>query len=171
MSRATCLFIFSSFTSSASSRLWSTLHAASHGCAGLVAGPIANFWGFPRVSGALLRSEIWIQDHCTAPGLHVPICVSPEAVLRPLERRGGGRLSSGPYCTSPNLGHLMGVWLTLFMAFRSRPRKYPPFPPSPGSVGFPPCLGLWHSLPTRPADVRSWVIFLTRLFPGFERNG
>nr|XP_044616865.1 uncharacterized protein LOC123281552 [Equus asinus]XP_044616866.1 uncharacterized protein LOC123281552 [Equus asinus]XP_044620044.1 uncharacterized protein LOC123282627 [Equus asinus] len=38
-------------------------------------------------------------------------------------------------------------------------------------IGIPPCLALWHSLSTMPVDVRSWVICLTRLFPGFERNG
>nr|XP_044617483.1 uncharacterized protein LOC123281751 isoform X3 [Equus asinus]XP_044617484.1 uncharacterized protein LOC123281751 isoform X3 [Equus asinus]XP_044617485.1 uncharacterized protein LOC123281751 isoform X3 [Equus asinus] len=73
-----------------SSRLWSTLRAATRSCAGLVAGRIANFWSFPRVSGALLRSETRIRDHCTAPGLQVPVCVSPEAVLRPLEQRSLG---------------------------------------------------------------------------------
>lgn len=53
-------------------------------------------------------------------------------------RGGAARLSPGPCWTCLNLGHLMGGRLTLFMAFRSRPRKHPPFPPSPGSLGFHP---------------------------------
>ena len=42
--------------------------------------------------GALLRSEIGIKNNCTAPGLQVPVCVLPEAVLQALEQSGGAFL-------------------------------------------------------------------------------
>lgn len=64
---------------------WSMLNATSNSCAGLISGYIANVESFLRVSGAILISEIQITNHCTAPGLQAWLCVSPEAVLKPLQ--------------------------------------------------------------------------------------